>query len=717
MFSKLSKLAEELTRLWNKTYEKLHKSFVALYEKIQAVFKETVIPAWEELSASLNKILQNLRIEIINLYSKTFKSLLDTFKQYEPVLKNYGKTIADAMKPFNEAIQELYKSLSVALEELVNDWIEYWSKLPSFDAIRTEVMETLKRLQLAEKSLDFVDNAFNQMHILPLTTETTEFLQKLHEYIVSKITHQPVEDQNVVEELVKLFIKAIRSIWTNLEMTAPTSAGVTSFSLNDLFTAAPLPIDLFNKLPTLLTFRFSVINFLVNEDWENWISKENWKLWLYSNDFNLKGHVVDGRSVFTFDGQHIQFAGNCKYILAQDSVDNNFTVIAQINNGKMKSIYLTDRDGVFMEINDAGGLKLNGNSVEYPQHEYGMHAWRLYYTVNMISEYGVHITCTSDLKICHVDVDGFYTSKTRGLLGNGNAEPYDDFVQIDGSVAGDAVTFVTGYGLGKCNPATVEVQDGNSNIQRSEICNELFGYESTLAVGYLFITSKPYRKACDLSVSTVPEKEKETAACTIALAYASALKLDDIFVFLPKRCLKCPGANGQRDIGDEFILKVPTNKADLVFVVDVGITPTLMQNLVAPVVTEVRETLQSRGFTDVQIGVITYSANQRYPAIVTSNNGKLNYQGNLADVKINGPKPVLESSVSQMITDKKVLDIFNIFEGVIKSIVPQSDEMAFRLALNYPFRAGSAKSIVAVRSNSLEYDNMVCTKYILCSIY
>ncbi|XP_023305746.2 apolipophorins [Lucilia cuprina] len=700
LYSKIAKLSTELTKLWSETYEKLHKSFVALHEKFQVIVKETLVPAWEEFLTNTGKIVRELRLEIVNMYSKSFKSVLDVFKQYEPALKNYGKAIAEGLKPFNEAVQELYKALASGLEDLVNEWIEYWSKLPSFEAIQSELRDKMHALQLGEKSLEFVNNVFDQLHVLPLTAETSEFLQKVHEYVVAKLKHQQVDDEKVVEELVKLFVKAVRSVWASLEMAAPTGASITSFSLNDLFMSAPVPTDFFSQLPALITFRSSVINFLINEDFENWFTKEDFIF----NDFDLRGHIADGRHVFTFDGQHLYFTGNCKYILAQDSVDNNFTVIAQVNNGKMKSIFVTDREGQFMEINDNGVLKLNGNPVEYPQHENGMHAWRLYYTVYMVSEYGVQIMCTNDLKVCHVDVNGFYTSKMRGLLGNGNAEPYDDFVQIDGSIAGDAATFVNGYGLGKCNPATV---DTHTEIQRTEICNELFGYESPLALGYLFIDSKPYRNACDQSVLTAAEKDKETVACSVATAYASALKLEDIFVFLPKRCLKCSGQAGQRELGEEFTLKVPTNKADIVFVVDVDVTSIVMRNLIAPVVTEVRDTLKSRGFTDVQIGVVAYSANQRYPAVLTSDNGKLNYQGNLADVKLNGPKPIFESTVSQMITEKKVLDIFEILEDIVKSIVPQSDELAFRMALNYPFRAGAAKSIVAVRSNNLEYDNMM----------
>ncbi|KAM7341379.1 retinoid- and fatty-acid binding glycoprotein apolipophorin [Cochliomyia hominivorax] len=707
VYSKIAKLADELTKVWSETYEKLHKTFADLHAKLQVLYTETLLPAWEEFMTNISKVLRELRLEIVNLHSRTFKTILEIFRQYEPALKNYGKAIAEGLKPFNEAVQELYKNLVTAVEELINEWIEYWAKLPTFEAIQNEIKEKLQTLQLGEKSLEFINNVFEQLHILPITAETSEFLQKVHEYVVAKLKHQQVDDEKLVEEIIKLFVKAVRSIWASLEMTAPTGASITSFSLNDLFSSAPVPTDLFSRLPALLTFRFSVVNFLINEDWENWFTKEDLSSWLFFDDFDLKGHVADGRHIFTFDGQHLHFTGNCKYVLAQDSVDNNFTVIAQINNGKLKSIFVTDREGQFMEINDAGVLKLNGNAVEYPQHENGMHAWRLYYTVNMISEYGVNIMCTTDLKVCHVDVNGFYTSKTRGLLGNGNAEPYDDFVQVDGSVANDATTFVNGYGLGKCNPATVDTHSQDVNIQRTEICNELFGYESTLAVGYLFVDSKPYRNACDQSVLTAAEKDKEAAACSIATAYASAVKMEDAFIFLPKRCLKCAGQPGQREIGEEFTLKVPTNKADLVFVVDVDISPTIMRNLVAPAVTEVRETLKSRGFTDVQIGVVAYSANQRYPAVLTSDNGKLNYQGNLADVKLTGPKPIFESSISQMITEKKVLDVFDLLESIVKSIVPQPDEQAFRLALNYPFRAGAAKSIVAVRSNNLEYDNML----------
>ena len=259
--------------------------------------------------------------------------------------------------------------------------------------------------------------------------------------------------------------------------------------------------------------------------------------------------------------------------------------------------------------------------------------------------------CTQDLKICNVKVDGFYISETRGHLGNGNAEPYDDLIQVDGT------------------PITAKPAHA---IARSEICSEIFSLESPLTTGFFF----------DLT-----------------------LKLKEIPTQLPSRCLKCAGAAEQLELGQEFTVKIPNSKADLVFVVDLDINLTVLRNLVAPAILEVRDSLKTRGFTNVQIGVIAYNESQLYPAVLTSDGGKINYQGNLDNVRLNCPKNICLHCVSQEVADPKVVEIFKRIESDFRSIVPQSDEKAFRLALNYPFRAGSAKSIVGVRSSTLDFVN------------
>ncbi|EDW83617.1 uncharacterized protein Dwil_GK13707 [Drosophila willistoni] len=703
LYEKLTKIIDEVTKSTSAAYEKVHKTLVEIYEKLQAVWKDSVLQAWEQFVVAATKLIGQLRVEIVNAYTKAFKDILAILEKYGPALKNYGKAINESLKPVQDAAQEIVKVLVTAAEEIIEEVKKYLAQLPSFESIQAEFNSKVQSLKLVEKTLEFLNNLFDQLHILPQTPETNELLQKLHEYLEAKLKQQSINDEKLLDELVKLFVKAVRSIWHSIESSAP-SAGFPVGDLQAWFSSLPHSVNAFGKLPALLTFRSSAINFFLNENWETVFKKDLFGSWVFFQDFELRGHIVDGQHVFTFDGQHYAYPGNCKYILAQDSVDNNFTVVAQLTNGKLKSITLVDRDENFLEVSDTVALKVNGKPVEYPQHLPGIHAWRRFYTVHLHSEYGVTVICTTDLKVCHVNVNGFYTSRTRGLLGNGNAEPYDDYLLIDGTLAADSATLGNDYGVGKC-AAVAFNKDQVESPAREEICSEIFGLESPLAFHYLTLDARTYRTSCDIALQKIPEKEKESTACTFALAYGSALKQLHKWVLLPSRCLKCAGAPGQREVGEEFSVKIPNNKADVVFVVDINVTPLVLSNLVAPAINEIRDSLKSRGFSDVQVGVIVFDESKRYPALLTSDGGKINYKGNVANVQLNGPKNFCDSCVEQIITEKRLLDIYNVLERLVKSVVPGSDEKAFHLALDYPFRAGAAKSIVGVRSDSLEYKN------------
>ncbi|XP_011200405.1 apolipophorins [Bactrocera dorsalis] len=704
IYAKFTKVAGDLSKNVAESYENLYKSVTECYVKLESTLKETVLPAWENLLVTTSKVLGDLRLQLVNFITELVQDIWITLEQYGPALKNYGKVINDSLNPLIEAFEELVKVAVDAIEDIFEELKEYLTKLPSLHELYSELKEHVKKLRLAENALQLLNDVFDQLHILPLTPESNEFFEKLREYTKAKLTNNPVSDEQVLQDLTKLLMKALRSVWTNLNFNSPVgSTDISDNIISSLLGITSELFDIFDKLPSILSFRFSVFNFLLNENWENLVSEKYLKSWIFFNDFNLHGHISDGHHIFTFDGQHYSFPGSCKYILTQDSVDNNFTVVAHLNNGKLKAIILIDRDGIFAEISDSAALKINGKETEFPQHFNGIHAWRLFYTIWLYSEYGVEIMCTHDLKICNVKIDGFYTSKTRGLLGNANAEPYDDLIQVDGTIAQHYASFSNGYGIGKCVPITAKPAD---EIGRSEICTEIFSLESPLTTGYIFENPAPYRSRCDAAVAEASEKEKEAAACLIATAYGSALKLKDIPTQLPSRCLKCSGAAGQRELGKEFTVKIPNNKADIVFVVDLEISSTVLSNFVAPVILEVRDSLKTRGFTDVQIGVIAYNETQRYPAVLTSDGGKINYKGNLNNVRLNGPKNICLHCLSQELADPKVVEIFKGIESLFRSTVPQSDEKAFRLALNYPFRAGSAKSIVGVRSNTLDFVNL-----------
>ncbi|XP_017062686.2 apolipophorins [Drosophila eugracilis] len=703
LFAKISNIVNDLGKAVSETFEKAHKAFDDVFDKLQALWKDSLLKAWEDFILTANKLIGALYKEIVSVYTKTIKILLSEVEKYGTALKNYSKAIAETLKPINEAVQEIIKVLVQTAESVIDEIKQYAASLPSFESIRKEVNEKVKNLKLIEKTIEFVNSLFDQLNILPQTPETTEFLKKIHEYINAKLNQQKINDEKTLDDLGKLLIKAIRSIWVSMK-NSPSKSYAPTIDFQTCFSSLSRSLDSLALLPTILSFRSSILNYILNENWDDVFNKNLLNSWIFFNDFELRGHVVDGQHIFTFDGQNFAYPGNCKYILAQDSVDNNFTIIGQLTNGKLKSITIVDRDGNYAEVADNLALKINGNLVEYPQHLSGLHAWRKFYTVHLHSEYGVSVVCTTDLKVCHFNINGFYTSKTRGLLGNGNAEPYDDYLRIDGTIASDSAALGNDYGVGKC-AAVAFGKDQVESPKREEICSELFGIQSTLAINFITVDHRPYRKSCDIALAKVAEKDKEAIACTFALAYGSAVKQFSNLVLLPPRCIKCVGAVGQRDFGDEFTVKLPNNKADVVFVVDMNVTPVVLSNLIAPAINDIRESLKSRGFTDVQVGVVVFDESKRYPALLTSDNGKINYKGRVTDVKLNGIKNFCDNCVEQILTEKRILDIYNLLKKIVEDIAPQSDEKAFQLALDYPFRAGAAKSIIGVRSDSLEYGN------------
>lgn len=70
-----------------------------------------------------------------------------------------------------------------------------------------------------------------------------------------------------------------------------------------------------------------------------------------------------------------------------------------------------------------------------------MHAFFVMSTMNVKSNYGVHVLCSyKKSMLCTVRVSGFYHGKLRGLLGDGNNEYYDDYTLPSGKVSAACFT-------------------------------------------------------------------------------------------------------------------------------------------------------------------------------------------------------------------------------------------------------------------------------------
>jgi von Willebrand factor type D domain len=508
-----------------------------------------------------------------------------------------------------------------------------------------------------------------------------------------KIAGEEVDDIAIIKNVYKLLVEAISGLKKDY---------IDGFSTSSL--SSSINFNVFKRLPPFITnIRFSAFNQLRSEP----IFNLRDLVYLYRPygfnpaelipPFTLHGEISDGSHIFTFDGRHMTFPGKCSYILARDFVGGNFSVVANMADGKLKSIALTDKSG-HIEINNDAVLQSGGKNVEYPYHQNTLHAWRTYHTITVLTEYGTEVQCSVDLKTCHVRVSGFYSGKTRGLLGNGNNEPYDDYLLPNGKITESTSELGNAYRTRQDCEAVTASGDDHSKSSSNQFCSEYFGRDSSLRLCFLFVNPSNYREACEHATHGAAEAQKE--ACNIATTYASRCRQEHIPVSIPKVCSSCNVDGKSLDIEDEVSVKVPQKQADIVVVFDTALDK--QQTVVQELVNEIRRELKNNGISDVQVAAIGYSADNKYFSQYTTN-GKLDFRGNFANLKSVGPRDedTLKTGNSDVDAALNSIEKSNLQTKEDLGLSP--DARAFYQAMKYPWRPTATKTIIAFRSNGVPY--------------
>lgn len=233
-----------------------------------------------------------------------------------------------------------------------------------------------------------------------------------------------------------------------------------------------------------------------------------------------------GQHVFTFDGRHITFPGNCKYLLARDALNGYFTLAGTYSNGLLSSITLSNgKDQI--TIKKGGQVVLNNSPSDLPVRQPGIAAYRNYYVITLRTDSGVEVLLSPDLTVAVVKLSGFYHAQIRGLLGNGNNDPYDDYTLPNGKIVESGSEFGNSYKIGNC-PA-VNVQE-HSHGPDAPSCAKLFSWDSSLRLGYRFVKPDNFKTACNHGVAA---GVKDTEV-TIAKLYVTACQDRNIPVSIPE---------------------------------------------------------------------------------------------------------------------------------------------------------------------------------------
>lgn len=145
------------------------------------------------------------------------------------------------------------------------------------------------------------------------------------------------------------------------------------------------------------------------------------------------------------------------------------------------------------------------------------------------SVYGVTVVCGPELVVCSVTASGFYHGKLKGLLGNGNNEPYDDFTLPNGKIVHSENEFGNSY---KTSPGCPAIQTvSHEGHHPNPTCDKLFSWESSLRYCFPFVPVENFKMACEHGMSA-GVKETELA---ISVAYVAACNQHGIPIRLPQQ--------------------------------------------------------------------------------------------------------------------------------------------------------------------------------------
>lgn len=674
------------------------------YELAVKTFNENILPEIKKLYDSLQQLVSEIYEQAVKLLTAAFERVAKALKTFEEDFNTISKAIKDATGNSYEAIGEYIKLITQEIKELYELLKQQLQSLPGVDFVKEKYAEILGDINPVETIKNVLAELINALaEVVP--EQAKPLFNQVSDYIKKKLAGEEVDDIAIFKDLYKALIEAISGFKRDY---------VDGFSTASL--SSSVNLDIFKRLPPFVTnVRLSALNQLRSEP----IFNLNDLIYLYRPygfdpaefipPFTLHGEISDGSHIFTFDGRHLTFPGKCSYILARDFVGGNFSVVANMNNGKLKSLSLTDKSG-FLEVSSDGLLKNGGKNAEYPHHQSTLHAWRTYHTVSVLSEYGAEVECSEDLKTCHVRVSGFYSGKTRGLLGNGNSEPYDDYLLPNGKITESTSELGNAFRTQQNCAAVTASGDEHPKSHSNEFCAEYFGRDSPLRLCYLFVRPSNFREACEHATHGAEKAQQE--ACTIASTYASRCRQEHIPVSIPKACSSCVVGGKPLGVGDTVAVKVPRRQADVVVVFDTALDK--QQTVVQEIVNELKNELKANGIPDVQIAAIGYNSNDKYIYQYTSN-GKIDFKGNFANLKSSGPKEDDSLKTGNADVDNALDAFCKANKQTREDLGLSPDARAFYEAMKYPWRPTATKTIIAFRSDGVPYStNPVKPKLFVC---
>uniref|UniRef100_A0AAR5QJT3 Vitellogenin domain-containing protein n=1 Tax=Dendroctonus ponderosae TaxID=77166 RepID=A0AAR5QJT3_DENPD len=691
LFDKLSKIAEESTAI-------LQNSF----NSVIAAIENELIPEVKELGSKLLSAAKDILGTVLEMALGVAAKASQIIEKYEPELQELASSFGELFQDFGRLIYRIYENSFENITSIVKRLVSEVKSSRYLEELKIQYEKFVKQgVPSAETIINALREASNFVKdVIPVDfavrADINALLDSIVNYVEKKLNSQQVNDVAAIEDIIRSIAAIVKKLALIIHTDDLKIPG-TNLDSNSL-----LPLSYLKNLPRLVAVKFSPLSYILNES----VSPELGKVLLSLVNkprnlvppFPLFGIIVQGQHIFTFDGQHLTFPGKCNYLLARDAVNGNFTLAGAYKDGLLASITLADESGS-LTLLQGGKVKLNQDNVELPLRKPTLAAFRDYEIVTLVSTSGIAVECVPDLSGCVVKISGFYHGQIRGLLGNGNGEPYDDLTIPHGKIVTTESQFANAYKLSSSCPDVALPQHG-AQVHENPACAKLFGWESPLRVCYPFVSTENFKTACAHGLAANVKDTEES----IAKAYVAACQERNIPVHVPESLVKCTNGDKPYSVGDTFSVKLPSKSADIVLIVDTQKSnQVIYEKLIKTLIPEISNELHSKGVKDVEFHLVTYGGENQWPSHITVN-GKLTFKGKPPGLKF-AEDPKSEYDVSQIENQKlreAVLRLKELLHDLGLATGINLKAQTFDEATNYPFRVNALKSIIVVNGAPCE---------------
>jgi len=513
----------ESTQAWTASYNKTLPGVITTLDEIFRYDGElkTVLALIGRV-VEISEFFKNLFLGVLFESFDIFGDIMENFRFFE-VLEKYGKLWDEYVEWTKSVIAKLEENSEV-FRDLFNLFRNLLQKLKQcVKAFKDSVTET--RLMIEE--------VLRSSEVEKLLQDWKPAINKILEVLYEARQKVVQEDFSSSTALIKMISESkFKLDRENGELEAALPLLVPASNIRQLRTGLA---DI-NKL----TQRRSIPYEDVYSEWFDSFYERR-----ILPPFDGAGVVIDSQNYISFDGKLYQFAGKCKYLLAQDAIDGNFSVIisySDVYERLITSITVVLKDHT-VEVNSEYEVLLNDQKRELP----------LRYEDTVVKREGPNVVVTTgngltvyanplyDTYI--VNVNGYYFGKTQGVLGVYNNEQYNELMPSYGEHRNASLTdFVRSWEV-----STDCKEEGNQALYERvaryrspayDYCAKYFKNKSAkYAAAFDEVDPKPYMELCLQDFGESPlEGKPNIHFCYTAAAYTTVAQLRGYDIEVPSAC-------------------------------------------------------------------------------------------------------------------------------------------------------------------------------------